>query len=157
MFLTWSGGSRNNGALGQPSQFADFTAFSSAGGTSLLASPTTLTAGTTNNTVTLTGSNTTWTPGTPGSPTFTISTTGSGASITAQVVTSATSASLTITAGSVGVITITDPGTGNTADINVVAAGGRAVPYTGSPDIGNVAIGGPAQHPIQIGDTGRWR
>ena len=87
-------------------------------------SPTSLILGSTGNLVTLTGIGTSWTPGTPGSPTFTLTSTGTGASITAQTVASTTSATLTITAGTAGVITITDPGTGATATINVANATG---------------------------------
>ena len=70
-------------------------------------------------TVTVTGTGTAWTPGTPGSPTFTLSG-GTGASITAQTVVSATVATLTLATGSsTGVLTITDPSTGATATITL--------------------------------------
>lgn len=96
--------------------------------TSLSASPGNLTPGSTGNVVTLTGVGTSWTPGTPGSPTFTLSSTGTGASITAQVVASATSATITVTAGTVGLITITDPSTGDIAHISVSVPGAGAKP-----------------------------
>jgi len=70
--------------------------------------------------VTVTGAGTAWTPGTPGTPTFGVSGV-SGCSISAQVVNSATSATLTVVTGSaVGTLTITD-GTINTT-VRVVAA-----------------------------------
>ncbi len=73
---------------------------------SLSAAPTSVIASSTGNTLTLTGTGTSWTSGTPGSPTFTVS----GGTITAQVVPSATSATLTYSAPSgVGTVTITDP------------------------------------------------
>jgi hypothetical protein len=82
-------------------------------------SPTTLNVSTTGNSVTLTGTGTTWTAGTPGSPTFTISG-GTGPAITAQTVASGTSATLTISTGtSSGTLTITDPNSGATATITV--------------------------------------
>lgn len=74
----------------------------------------------TGNAVVLTGTGTAWTPGTPGSPTFTISTTGSGAAITAQVVNSATQATLTVSAGTSGVITIGDPD--NSTEVEIASA-----------------------------------
>lgn len=73
-------------------------------------SPVTMVANTTGNVITVTGVSTDWTPGTPGSPTFTISGV-TGAAITAQVVNSPTSATLTVTAstgGSIGVAEISD-------------------------------------------------
>jgi hypothetical protein len=71
------------------------------------------------NTLTLTGTSTSWTTGTPGSPTFTVS----GGTITTQHVASATSATLTFTApGSTGTVTITDPSTGDTASLTIAAA-----------------------------------
>jgi hypothetical protein len=85
----------------------------------LTADAASLVAGSTGNTVNLTGVNTAWTAGTPGSPTFGLSSTGSGAAITAQVVTSATGATLTIDAGSAGTITISDPDNGTAATIAV--------------------------------------
>jgi len=85
------------------------------------ASPNQIVISTTGNSVVLTGITTTWTPGTPGTPTFTLSG-GTGASITAQTIASGTSATLTITAGSaLGVLTITDPSTGFTTTVTVVS------------------------------------
>jgi lysophospholipase L1-like esterase len=89
---------------------------------SIAANPTTLIENTTGNSVLITGTNTAWTAGTPGSPAFTLSG-GSGASITAQAVTSSSSATLTITAGSsTGTLTITDPSTGATTNVSVTAS-----------------------------------
>lgn len=73
-------------------------------------SPVTMVANTTGNVITVTGVSTSWVPGTPGSPTFTISGV-TGAAITAQVINTPTSATLTITAstgGSIGVAEISD-------------------------------------------------
>lgn len=75
----------------------------------------------TNNTITLTGTDTSWTTGTPGSPTFSLSSE-SGASIVSQVVTSSTTVSLTVNAGtSTEVLIITDPISLATTSISVVA------------------------------------
>lgn len=69
----------------------------------------------------LTGTNTSWTAGTPGSPTFTIS--GGGPTITAQTVASTTSATLTINTGSIaGAYTITDPANSTTCVLNIISA-----------------------------------
>jgi lysophospholipase L1-like esterase len=94
----------------------------------LAVSPTSVIASSTGNTLTLTGTGTSWTSGTPGLPTFTAS----GGTITAQHVTSATSATLTYTApSSAGTVTITDPGTGTTAILTVLAT--AASDFTISP------------------------
>lgn len=72
--------------------------------------PITVVANTTGNVVTVTGVSTSWTPGTPGTPAFTISGV-TGAAITAQVINSPTSATLTVTAstgGAIGVLEISD-------------------------------------------------
>lgn len=59
----------------------------------------------------------TWTAGTPGVPTFTIAGV-SGVSITSQTVTDATNATITVATGSTeGTATITDPSTGETANL----------------------------------------
>lgn len=121
--------------------------------TGLVASPSSLVAASIGNTVTLTGVGTSWTPGTPGSPTFTLSSTGSGAAITAQVVNSTTGATLTIDAGTVGTITITDPDTGNTANISVAAASVGAAPrfFGITLDTMRSPSGNPITHPISLG------
>lgn len=87
----------------------------------LSASAARLQSGSTGNSVTLTGVSTSWTAGTPGSPTFTISKSPTNdASITAQSVASSTSATLTISAGTTsGTITITDPDNSTTTTIAV--------------------------------------
>jgi hypothetical protein len=97
----------------------------------------TIVAGETGVSVSVTGANTSWSAGTPGTPTFGL-TGGTGASITAQVVNSGTSATLTVTAGSAaGTLTVTDPSTGATATITVLAAAtamtlsGPSTGYTG--------------------------
>jgi hypothetical protein len=98
-------------------------------------SPTTLVAGSTGNSVAVTGTGTAWTAGTPGTPTLTAS----SGTITAQSVTDATHATLTFTApGSPGTVTITDPSTGATATITIVAA---ATSYTlTGPSAGSVGV-----------------
>lgn len=72
--------------------------------------PTTMVANSTGNILTVTGTSTNWTPGTPGSPTFTI--TGvTGAEITSQVVNTPTSVTLIVTAstgGNIGVAEVSD-------------------------------------------------
>jgi hypothetical protein len=89
---------------------------------SLAASPTTALEGSTGNVVTLTCVGCTWTPGTPGSPTFTLSG-GTGASITAQHVLTATTATVTITAGTAsGPLAVNDPVTGNSALLSIPVA-----------------------------------
>ena len=84
------------------------------------ASPSSIVKGSTGNVITLTGANTLWTAGNPGSPTFTISG-GSGASITAQTVANSNSATLTVTAGnSTGTLIVTDPLTSATTTVSVI-------------------------------------
>jgi len=79
-------------------------------------SPTFVIQSSTGNSLTLTGSGTSWSPGTPGSPTFTTSC----GTITAQTVASATSATLTYTAPASGSsCTITDPSQGDTASFAI--------------------------------------
>jgi hypothetical protein len=66
--------------------------------------------------VTLLGTGTSWTAGTPGTPTFTVS----AGTKTAQTVVNGTTATLTFTAPTTpGVVTITDPGTSATATVRV--------------------------------------
>lgn len=85
------------------------------------ASPSSIIQNTNGNTVTITGTNTSWTAGTPGTPTFTL-TGGTGASIISQTIISNTSATLTINAGSAtGTLTINDPNNNVTTNIIVVA------------------------------------
>lgn len=79
-------------------------------------------------TVTLTGTNTAWTPGTPGTPTFTVD----HGTISAQEVTSSTSATLTYCPGDyLGTVTFTDPSTGATATA-LVTSDPNIVPPTGA-------------------------
>jgi len=67
----------------------------------------------------LTGSGTSWTPGNPGSPTFTVSL----GTVAAQYVTAFNAASLTYNApAAAGLATITDPGTGRTCVLNITAS-----------------------------------
>ena len=68
--------------------------------------------------VTLSGISTAWTPGSPGSPIFSLSG-GTGASIISQQIISANSATVNIAAGSsTGILTLTDPSTSNIASFN---------------------------------------
>lgn len=85
-------------------------------------SPTQVYAGTTGNVLTLSGTSTPWTSGTPGGPTFTVanSNSGTGTAATAQSVASTTSATVTVTAGGKGTITVMDPDSGATATVAVV-------------------------------------
>ncbi len=85
-------------------------------------------------TLALTGGGTAWTPGTPGSPTFTAS----AGTVTAQTITSATAATLTYSSpGTPQTVTITDPSTSDTTTLviasvyNVLAVAPYGVAYTG--------------------------
>jgi hypothetical protein len=69
-------------------------------------------------TLTLTGNDTNWTPGIPGSPLFTVS----SGFIEAQRIDSATSATIIYSSGAAGSVTIFDPSSGNSATLEVVAA-----------------------------------
>ena len=89
---------------------------------SFIPNPSSIVESSIGNAITITGTNTSWTAGTPGTPTFTLAS-GTGASIASQTVTDATHATLTITAGSSpGSLIITDPLGGATATVNVVAS-----------------------------------
>ncbi|TAK05711.1 SGNH/GDSL hydrolase family protein [Patescibacteria group bacterium] len=100
---------------------------------SMTASPTSLVQGTIGNEVILTGTNTSWTAGTPGSPVFSL--TGSpDARIASQRITSATAATLTIDAGSYpGTLRIVDGGNSTSTSITVTARGGVSVPASTPP------------------------
>jgi len=75
-----------------------------------------------NSAVILTGSSTSWTAGTPGSPTFQL-TGGTGTSIVSQAISGTTSAALTINPGTAaGTLLLLDPSTGATTTISVVLA-----------------------------------
>lgn len=101
----------------------------------LAISPTSVVAGSIGNSITLTGTSTGWSSGTPGAPTFTAS----GGTITAQTVASAASATITFTApSSAGTVTITDPSTGATASLSVTAA---ATDFTVTPSNQNTTAG----------------
>ncbi|MDD5165401.1 MAG: peptidoglycan-binding protein [Candidatus Pacebacteria bacterium] len=89
---------------------------------SITASPSSIFQNSTGNTITLTGSSTSWTTGTGTSsvPVFTLSG-GTGASITSQIVTSSTTATLIISAGSqTGTLVITDPSSSASTSITVL-------------------------------------
>lgn len=86
---------------------------------SLTASSSTILQNTTGNVINLTCTGCTWSPGTPGTPTFTV--TGSGVAITAQQVLTSTTATVTLSAGiPVGPLAINDPVTGNSAILSIV-------------------------------------
>ncbi len=107
----------------------------------------TLKPGDTNKTITLADGYATWTPGTPGSPTFTISKAPTNdATKNSQVVATATGASINVNAGPTsGILTITDPGTGLTANISVVL-GSLNVGGIGDISLGShLLIGGAIQ------------
>jgi hypothetical protein len=78
--------------------------------------------------LTFTGTNTSWTPGTPGSPTFTAD----HGTLSSQVVASATSATVSYTPGAyLGTVVFTDPSTGATATA-VVTSDPTVVPIAGA-------------------------
>ncbi|MEO6810622.1 MAG: hypothetical protein ABI353_16015 [Isosphaeraceae bacterium] len=78
-----------------------------------------LAPGNTGSTVRLTSPGATWTPGSPGSPTFTLAG-GTGASILTQQIDDATHATLTVACGTApGLLTIGDPSTSSTATIQI--------------------------------------
>lgn len=89
-------------------------------GTPLIASGN-LRPGDTGKTINLSDAGASWTAGTPGTPTFTISKSPTNDAVkNSQVVLTATTATLNVDAGATaGVITITDPGTGKTASLGV--------------------------------------
>jgi hypothetical protein len=108
----------------------------------LAVSPTSVVQSSTGLTLTLTGVGTSWTSGTPGSPTFTAS----AGTITAQTVTSATSATLTYNspAASASPVTITDPSTGATASLTIATsnlANGTASTVSVGNTIATVTVG----------------
>jgi len=86
---------------------------------SIAVSPNSIVQNSTGNSITITGTNTSWTAGTPGTPTFSISG-GTGANITSQVVNSTTSATIVLDAGSAtGTLVVLDPSTSATTSITV--------------------------------------
>ena len=96
----------------QTTNFSEFALFSQS---SISASPTTIVNGSTGNSVTVTGVNTAFT----GSP-FTLSG-GTGASISGQSIASSSSATITLTAGTLnGVLIITDVNSGATTSVTVI-------------------------------------
>lgn len=86
----------------------------SAGAQTISAAPAIVTNGF-NGTISLAGVSTGWTAGTPGTPTFTVS--GTGCSLSNQVISSTTAATLTLTVGTVDCI-ITDPSTSATTTVS---------------------------------------
>jgi len=113
----------------------------------LSVSPSSVVTSSTGSSLALTGAGTSWTAGTPGSPTFTVS----GGTITGQTVNSATSATLTYTApGSAGTVTITDPSTGATANLTINAA---ATDFSFSPSSQNTTGGAGVVYALQANGT----
>jgi hypothetical protein len=91
-------------------------------------SPGSLTAGSSGNPVVLTGTDTGWSPGTPGSPLFAAGGV-AGVTVTGQTVTSATSAVLSVdTSSSTGTEIYNDPSSGTSAGQAIVA--GTMIPVT---------------------------
>lgn len=118
-----------SGVLSNPTPFA-YTA-TGAITSSITVLPTSVQVSTSGNTLTVTGTNTSWTPGTPGSPIFTVS---SGI-ITAQTIISTTSATLTYSSPATPQnIVVTDPSTGDTTTFAVTTAPDNCVipPTSGS-------------------------
>ncbi len=92
-------------------------------------------------TIALTGNATSWTPGTPGTPTFTISG-GTGASIVSQVVSTATTSLIVIGAGrSAGILVITDPLSGATTSVAVASDVSAPVIVLTAPTNGSTLTG----------------
>jgi hypothetical protein len=104
-------------------------AFQSSGdNNSLTVNPTSVSIGSIGNTLTLTGTGTAWTSGTPGSPTFTAS----AGTITAQTVNSSTSATLTYSApASAQTVTLTDPSTSDTTNLIIGSSGYHGMLFMG--------------------------
>jgi hypothetical protein len=106
----------------------------------LTSSTTNLVAGATGVSVPLVGNAGIWTPGTPGAPTFTETSTGTGSSITAQSVSGVNAGSVTLNNGTVGTATFTDPLTGATLAIPVTS-GSTATTYTDTgPSTGTTSV-----------------
>lgn len=102
LYIVDNSASASNALIGK-----NFVAATAGGTPSMTASPSTVIDSSAGNSIALSGTNTNWTSGTPGSPTFTVS----AGTITGQTVASATAATLTYTApATIQTITITDPG-----------------------------------------------
>lgn len=87
--------------------------------------------------VTFTGVSTSWTAGTPGTPTFTVD----HGSLSDQEVTSATSATATYTPGTfLGIATFADPSTGATAQVTVTSDPSIAPPPSGPGGLSQAAL-----------------
>jgi hypothetical protein len=118
------------------------------------ATPNTLAPTTTGNVVTITGTGTTWSAGTPGSPTFAISPTGGGQAITAQTVNSATQATLTVSTGAAGTITISESQNMTSCTITVQAAGATSFTMTAPNPTG--AMAGQASGNFTVTPNGNY-
>ena len=104
---------------------------------SFTVSPSSINASTTNVSLTLSGTSTGWTPGTPGTPTFTVS---GLATKVSQTVASATAATVVVNTGSTpGTLTITDPLNSITATTTIVVAATMAAVPTAVP-VSNTGI-----------------
>lgn len=94
----------------------------------LSATPTNLTPSTNGQAVSLTGNTATWTAGTPGTPTFSL--TADNATLVSQVVGSTTGATVTLNTGAAETVTITDGGTGASVDVTVSASSATTLTLT---------------------------
>jgi hypothetical protein len=89
---------------------------------SISISPSSIMQNATSTSVTVIGVNTSWTAGTPGTPTFSL-TGGNSASIVSQIISGSTSAILNINSGSAtGTLIITDPSSNSTTSVSVISA-----------------------------------
>lgn len=104
-----------------------------AGAPSFTPAPTSLSAGSTGNSVALTGTDTAW--ATLGAS-FALATSGVGAAITGTTINSDSSVTLLIDAGTAGTITLTDKSTGETATITVGAGGAASAVTMSGPTSG---------------------
>ena len=92
-------------------------------------------------TITLTGNATNWTPGTPGTPLFTVSG-GFGASIVLQAISSATSSLITLAAGTAtGTLLISDPLSGATTTVSILADTIAPTATVTAPSSGSTIVG----------------
>jgi hypothetical protein len=90
---------------------------------SMTAVPLSVLASIVGNVLTVTGVATGWTPGTPGLPSFTVS----AGTVTAQVVDTSTSARLTYTSPTAQSVTVTDPNSGASTTVGIVASSGGTI------------------------------
>ena len=122
------------GVIGDAATAGSFTRVRTfvAASSTLAASPGTVNTNQSGVSIALTGTGTSWTNGSPGSPVFTLSGSAQGATpaaITAQTVTSATTATVTLTTGSaVQSLTLADPSGGAATTVTVVTPTALTIP-----------------------------